>query len=164
MNDIIAGDPAPTNPTARETLDLLLTAVHPITRGEALDAYRAEVQAELANWLVKKAYEYQSLRGKENAARVEVLCRMAAKIRRGAVRPGFKVAAPDPLVYGPRGYRCGCGKDAHSNLVPCAQDPADRAALRIEILTEVADLLMEADETAAALLVDRLLEGGESRG
>lgn len=26
---------------------------------------------------------------------------------------------PDPLAYGPSGYRCGCGKDAHSNLVPC---------------------------------------------
>lgn len=35
---------------------------------------------------------------------------------------------------------------------------------RTEILSEVADLLMQADETAAALLVDRLREGGESRG
>ncbi|MFH8717288.1 hypothetical protein [Streptomyces zaomyceticus] len=34
---------------------------------------------------------------------------------------------PDPLVYGPTGVRCGCGKDAHSNLVPCRQpeDPHD---------------------------------------
>ncbi|WP_069769758.1 hypothetical protein [Streptomyces sp. LUP30] len=31
-------------------------------------------------------------------------------------------AAPDPLAYGPTGYRCGCGKDAHSNLVPCQPD------------------------------------------
>lgn len=29
---------------------------------------------------------------------------------------------PDPLAYGPTGYQCGCGKDAHSNLVPCAVD------------------------------------------
>jgi ribosome-binding protein aMBF1 (putative translation factor) len=54
---------------------------------QMLDAYRAEVQAEVADWLVKKAREYHGLRGKENAARVEVLCRMADKIRRGAVRP-----------------------------------------------------------------------------
>ncbi|MFI8448189.1 hypothetical protein [Streptomyces erythrochromogenes] len=27
---------------------------------------------------------------------------------------------PDPIAYGPRGYQCGCGKDAHSNLVACA--------------------------------------------
>ncbi|MYX16886.1 hypothetical protein GTY67_26415 [Streptomyces sp. SID8374] len=33
-------------------------------------------------------------------------------------------ATPDPLAYGPSGYRCGCGKDAHSNLTPCAPDGA----------------------------------------
>lgn len=30
--------------------------------------------------------------------------------------------APDPVAYGPAGYRSGCGKDAHSNLTPCAPD------------------------------------------
>ena len=35
---------------------------------------------------------------------------------------------PDPIAYGPRGYRCGCGKNAHSNLVPCTPDPSDVAA------------------------------------
>lgn len=29
---------------------------------------------------------------------------------------------PDPLAYGAAGYRCGCGKNAHSNLVPCQLD------------------------------------------
>ncbi|MFD9259068.1 hypothetical protein [Streptomyces sp. NPDC059538] len=131
MNDIIAGDPAPTNPTAlNELRDCWLSDSRERFEAAA-DAYRAEVQAELADWLVKKAHEYHSLRGKENAARVEVLCRMADKIRRGAVRPGFMVPP---------------------------------SALRVEILTEVADLLGDADETAAALLVDRLLEGGGSRG
>ncbi|MDX3214551.1 hypothetical protein PV318_03195 [Streptomyces sp. ME02-6991-2B] len=44
-------------------------------------------------------------------------------------------AAPDPIAYGPTGYRCGCGKDAHSNITPCApeEQPAavdnDRAAV-----------------------------------
>ncbi|MEW2463075.1 hypothetical protein AB0872_20525 [Microbacterium sp. NPDC047426] len=28
----------------------------------------------------------------------------------------------DPITYGPTGIRCGCGKDAHSNLVPCRDD------------------------------------------
>lgn len=35
------------------------------------------------------------------------------------------VDAPDPIAYGPRGYRCGCGKDAHSNLVPCASEAGE---------------------------------------
>lgn len=35
-----------------------------------------------------------------------------------------KMAYPngDPIAYGSSGIRCGCGKDAHSNLVPCQQD------------------------------------------
>lgn len=41
---------------------------------------------------------------------------------------------------------------------------ADRSIHRIQILAEVADLLRDAEETDAALLVDRLLEAGESRG
>ena len=28
----------------------------------------------------------------------------------------------DPIAYGPTGIRCGCGKNAHSNLVPCRQE------------------------------------------
>jgi hypothetical protein len=32
---------------------------------------------------------------------------------------------PDPIAYGPTGYRCGCGKDAHSNLTPCQPWTAD---------------------------------------
>lgn len=35
----------------------------------------------------------------------------------------------DPITYGPTGVHCGCGKDAHSNLVPCrpvsTEDPHD---------------------------------------
>ncbi|MEU3253171.1 hypothetical protein [Streptomyces sp. NPDC006997] len=35
----------------------------------------------------------------------------------------------DPLTYGPSGIRCGCGLDAHSNLVPCQPvAEADRQA------------------------------------
>ncbi|WP_412078973.1 hypothetical protein ACLF6K_37150 [Streptomyces xanthophaeus] len=43
----------------------------------------------------------------------------------GALAQGVVAEAPDPIAYGPRGYRCGCGKDAHSNLVPCAPDQSD---------------------------------------
>ena len=53
-----------------------------------------------------------------------------------------------------RGYRRG-----HAQALT-----VDRPLHRIEILTEVADLLRDAEETDAALLVDRLLEAGESRG
>lgn len=34
-------------------------------------------------------------------------------------------------------------------------------AYRLEVLSEVADMLMAADETSAALLVDRLRDGGQ---
>ncbi|MFE4671067.1 hypothetical protein [Streptomyces sp. NPDC056723] len=34
---------------------------------------------------------------------------------------------PDPIAYGPTGVPCGCGKDAHSNLVPCQPDAAPSA-------------------------------------
>lgn len=36
--------------------------------------------------------------------------------------------APDPIAYGPRGHRCGCGKDAHSSLTPCRPDPLEDPA------------------------------------
>lgn len=39
------------------------------------------------------------------------------------VRSALKLEAHagDPIAYGPTGIRCGCGKNAHSNLVPCRQ-------------------------------------------
>ncbi|MGW0920149.1 hypothetical protein ACWD3J_14165 [Streptomyces sp. NPDC002755] len=40
-----------------------------------------------------------------------------------AVLHALGITPPDPLAYGPTGYRCGCGKDAHSNLVPCQPLP-----------------------------------------
>ncbi|MGA5424570.1 hypothetical protein [Streptomyces lavendulocolor] len=49
--------------------------------------HRAEVLAEVTAWLLKKAREFGSLTGRENAVREEVLQRMASKIARGAVRP-----------------------------------------------------------------------------
>lgn len=46
-----------------------------------------------------------------------------------AVDPGQQHPYGDPLAYGPSGIRCGCGKPAHSNLVPCQPDePVDAAA------------------------------------
>ncbi|MCM1976801.1 hypothetical protein [Streptomyces sp. G1] len=36
----------------------------------------------------------------------------------------------DPLAYGPTGIPCGCGKPAHSNLVPCQPDSEDEAVRR----------------------------------
>ncbi|MEU8840004.1 hypothetical protein AB0D97_12855 [Streptomyces roseus] len=48
MNDIIAGDPAPTNPTAREQLFRRVAGafVDEVKANALLDAYRAEVLAE----------------------------------------------------------------------------------------------------------------------
>ncbi|NXY96398.1 hypothetical protein HYE82_18780 [Streptomyces sp. BR123] len=55
--------------------------------------------------------------------------------------------------------------DAVAAIGRLTEGGADRAAeIRTQVLAEVADLLMQADETAAALLVDRLREAGESRG
>ncbi|MFB6813064.1 hypothetical protein ACFCV8_00755 [Streptomyces sp. NPDC056347] len=44
---------------------------------------------------------------------------------------------PDPLAYGPTGYRCGCGKDAHSNLTPCQPMTADEWNARHPVGTPV---------------------------
>lgn len=54
--------------------------------------------------------------------------------------------------------------DRHSETVWSDSEASDALdAYRAEVLVEVADLLMQADETAAALLVDRMRDGGESR-
>ncbi|MFE3762315.1 hypothetical protein ACFXPI_11180 [Streptomyces sp. NPDC059104] len=41
---------------------------------------------------------------------------------------------PDPIAYGQRGFRCGCGKDANSNLTPClpAAEFVTPASLSVE--------------------------------
>ncbi|MFE3583749.1 coiled-coil domain-containing protein [Streptomyces vinaceus] len=62
---------------------------------------------------------------------------------------------PDPISYGPRGYRCGCGKDAHSNLVPCTPDPKDVAE------AEGAQRSVDAQFPIVAAFLN---EAGEPRG
>lgn len=51
---------------------------------------------------------------------------LAAADQLAAADPDAQAPEPpcggDPLAYGPTGIRCGCGKDAHSNLVPCQPD------------------------------------------
>ncbi|MDX2552573.1 hypothetical protein ACKI1J_42890 [Streptomyces scabiei] len=48
---------------------------------------------------------------------------LAAADQLDATDPARQAPTPaydgDPLAYGPAGIRCGCGKDAHSNLTPC---------------------------------------------
>ncbi|MFD7994525.1 hypothetical protein [Streptomyces mexicanus] len=65
-------------------------------------------------------------------------------IHPSAIREALAVEeqpVPDPLAYGPTGYRCGCGKDAHSNLTPCATDePATTATAALyEAMRRIAD-------------------------
>jgi hypothetical protein len=73
----------------------------------------------------------------------------------------------DPIAYGPTGIPCGCGKDAHSNLVPCRADEmtaavAEHGAMPMPVGT--ADLTAEQRATIAELIGDakpatgRLLE------
>lgn len=50
---------------------------------------------------------------------------------------------PDPIAYGPTGYSCGCGKNAHSNLVPC--QPTDQSAERQERYAVAIHDAMESD-------------------
>ncbi|MEU3903251.1 hypothetical protein AB0F20_05480 [Streptomyces goshikiensis] len=124
MSDIIAGDPAPTNPQAqsvdswREELRLLLsTGDHSgRTIDRALNGYRAEVYREMAARLARQ------LSGccHECDACLGVVTRMAKSVTAAPAVP-----YPDPIAYGPTGYQCGCGKDAHSNLVPCAPEAGE---------------------------------------
>ncbi|MCI3153190.1 hypothetical protein ELQ39_15765 [Streptomyces sp. GB4-14] len=53
----------------------------------ALDAYRAEVLAEVSAWLVKKAREFRAMGGEMRAAQADAVAAMASKVDRGAVRP-----------------------------------------------------------------------------
>lgn len=46
----------------------------------------------------------------------------------------------DPITYGPTGIRCGCGKDAHSNLTPCrAEETAAAVAAQGAVPVPVGD-------------------------
>ncbi|MYV77730.1 hypothetical protein GT352_27930 [Streptomyces sp. SID1046] len=125
MNDILAGDPAPTNPQARKQLfHLAITGDMVAEEGAAalLDAYSAEVRTETLE------------EADEDLVRLEqVLRRQIEDQKAGKAR-----------------WRARAEK-AEGQL----------NTLRIQVLTEVADLLRDADETAAALLVDRLIEGGD---
>lgn len=60
---------------------------------------------------------------------------------------------PDPLAYGPTGVPCGCGMNAHSNLVPCQPDtqpaPYTDDDLRAEAARQAA-----ADVDPLAILTD----------
>ncbi|MFG2748077.1 hypothetical protein [Streptomyces xanthophaeus] len=129
MSHIIAGDPAPTNPSARERLVAKVTFYS--DRYEAdflaeLDAYRAEVLAEAIEAAQSKRLATALFAG--DLGHNNGVADAVAAI--GALAKGAAVEAPDPIAYGSRGYRCGCGKDAHSNLVPCAPDQDDVAAQR----------------------------------
>ncbi len=53
----------------------------------ALDAYRAEVLAEVTTWLVKKAREFRAMGGEMRAAQADAVAALASKVERGAVRP-----------------------------------------------------------------------------
>ncbi|TQE35444.1 hypothetical protein [Streptomyces ipomoeae] len=67
-----------------------------------------------------------------NAAITAAAAELAAADQAAAVNPHAQAPEPpfsgDPLAYGPTGIRCGCGKDAHSNLVPCQPDTSDDRA------------------------------------
>ncbi|MFD8664472.1 hypothetical protein ACFV1U_03600 [Streptomyces microflavus] len=106
----------------------------------------ADRDQQIIAWLVQKGRE-EGTSNKDSRVRATATYRLADKLSRGAVRPAcppvspedphdsplhhlyavgrdLPEVTPDPLAYGPSGYRCGCGKDAHSNLTPCAPDGA----------------------------------------
>ncbi|WP_265692371.1 hypothetical protein [Streptomyces griseolus] len=55
---------------------------------------------------------------------------------------------PNPLAYGLTGYRCGCGKDAHSNLTPCQPMTADEWNARYPVGTPVTAYPVTRDDEA----------------
>jgi len=62
---------------------------------EMLDAYRAEVLAEVTAWLVKKAREFRALGTRQGQTQADTAAALASKISRGAVRPNNVRMLPD---------------------------------------------------------------------
>lgn len=78
-----------------------------------LDAYRAEVLAEVAAWLTKKAREYRATGRKQHALQADTVDTLASKISRGAVRPdNLRMLPPDFFepghTYAYGAYRFDC--------------------------------------------------------
>ena len=61
---------------------------------EALDAYRAEVLAEVTTWLIKKAREFHASSRKREREQGDTCAVLASKISRGAVRPDNRLMLP----------------------------------------------------------------------
>ena len=83
-----------------------------------------------------------------NAALTAAAAELAAADQAAAIDPHQQAPGPDqqhpygdPLAYGPTGIPCGCGKHAHSNLVPCQPDPVedDAAAQRTAAVTSLSN-------------------------
>lgn len=144
MNDILAGDPAPTNP-ADELARLQ-------ARVEELETFARGCDGEgcvlpHSSWC-RTARDFAA---ENNGCTCGEPWAGSPQTHSGHC---WLLSPPDDELEWHR-------KRVAELLARVAELEADRAALRIQVLTEVADLLMEADETAAALLVDRLLEGGD---
>lgn len=103
------GDKAPT--VLRRLLDAEAEIEQP--RAELATA-RADRDAEIIAWLVKKAGEYGSTRGRQESTG-DVLCRMADKISRGAVRPaaGAGSVVADPMSSDLTVWRAWYGDPGH---------------------------------------------------
>ncbi|MET7436997.1 hypothetical protein, partial [Streptomyces sp. NPDC005568] len=66
-----------------------------------------------------------------------------------------KQPAGDPLAYGPTGIQCGCGKTAHSNLVPCQPEEQQGEEQAAELLALATVLEIPRADTGIPLQLRR---------
>lgn len=190
MSHIMPGTPGDTNPTrmytVTEAAEILLNRLglnHRFTVDAARTALRScELLSVLRNGRLYvsdgvlsreetlTAFQAQLLPAGKNA-RAELFRRVAGAFidesKANALLDAHRAEVLAEAIEAARGEYLtdGTGTDAVAAIGRLTEGGADRAAeIRTQVLSEVADLLMQKNETAAALLVDRLREAGESRG
>lgn len=91
-----------------------------------------------------------------HAALTAAAAELSAADQAAAVDPDEQASGQpywgDPLAYGPTGIPCGCGKNAHSNLVPCQPDTDTGSAPADEVDEDRPDTIAVRPASTAPVL------------
>ena len=82
-------------PTFRERIRTYMTGLTVEEADSLLDGSASERDAEIVQWLVKKAREFRAEGTKHGRAQADTAATLASKIARGAVRPNNTLMLPE---------------------------------------------------------------------